>query len=163
MDTLGNPGTTFTQRIAAGLEKTFTVYKDDTAKLTREIELRKDSSRDSYIVDSKKRQALQITSCIGGGGGGGGGGNGGPKNPGGKDLKKPKVTNTTVCFFDVEAKAGIANNKVCGNPCYSGPHQNTLQAYITSAGSKGHLITSVSNFRDKGRVKVLVAAIKAHK
>ena len=162
MDTLGNPGTTFTQRIAAGLEKTFNVYKGDVAKLTREIELRKNSSRDSYIIESKKRPANLITSPIGGGGGGGGG-NGGPKNPKGKDLKKLKVTDTTVCFFDVESKAGIANNKVCGTPCYSGPHQNNLQAYITSAGSKNHLITSISKFRDEGRVKLLIAAIKAHK
>ena len=162
MDTVGNPGTTFTQRIAAGLEKTFNAYKGDIAKLTREIELRKDSNRDSYIVDSRKRPATPITSPIGGGGGGGGG-NGGPKNPKGRDLKKPKVTDATVCFFDVESKAGIANNKVCSTPCYYGPHHNTLQAYITSAGSKNQLITSISKFRDEGRAKALIAAIKAHK
>jgi len=61
MDTLGNPGSTFTKRIAVGLEKTFSTYKGDTAKLTREIELRKDSSRDSYIIESSKRPVNLIT------------------------------------------------------------------------------------------------------
>jgi len=163
MDTLGNPGTTFTQRIAAGLEKTFNAYKGDIAKLTREIELRKDSSRDSYIVDSKKRQANQITSPIGGGGGGGGKGAAGGNNPKGKNPKKQQNEATTICFFDVESKAGIVNNKVCEVPCLYGPHHKDLKAYITAAGTKDKLITSISNFRDRGRVKLLIVAIKAHK
>jgi len=165
MDTSGNPNTTFTQRITEGLEKTFTAYKGDTAKLTREIELRKDSSRDSYIVDSKKRQATQITSPTGGGGGGGGGGKGtaGGNTPKDKFPKKLKNEPAKICFFDIESKANIVNNKVCDVPCLYGPHHKDLKAYITEAGTKDKLITLISNFRDKGRVKLLIAAIKAHK
>ena len=161
MDTLGNPGTTFTQRIAAGLEKTFNAYKGDVAKLTREIELRKNSSRDSYIIDSKKRPAVMITSPIGGGGGGGGAAGG--NNPKGKTQKKQQTDANTTCFFNVEQKAGIINNKVCETPCYFGTHQKDLKAYISTAGSKDNLIASISKFRDGGRVKILTTAIKAHK
>ena len=160
MDTLGNPGTTFTQRMAAGLEETFSTYKGDVAKLTREIELRKDSSRDSYIIESRKRPANLITSPIGGGGGGGGG-TAVSSNPKGKKLQQTEAA--TTCFFNVESKAGITNNKVCEVPCFYGPHQKDLKTYITAAGTKDKLIASISKFRDGGRVKVLTAAIKAHK
>ena len=146
MDTLGNPGTTFTQRIAAGLEKTFNAYKGDIAKLTREIELRKDSSRDSYIVDSRKRPANQITSPIGGVGEGGNGGlikplipnpNGNPKNPKGNNPKKQKVVDTTVCFFDVESKAGTASQTTkcavhLATPAYI--KKIYKHTFVTSAG-----------------------------
>ena len=103
--------------------------------------------------------AVIITSPIGGGGGGAAGGN----NPKGKTQKKQQIDTTTTCFFNVESKAGITNNKVCEVPCLYGPHQKDLKAYITAAGSKDKLIASISKFRDGGRVKILTAAIKAHK
>ena len=63
-------------------------------------------------------------------------------------------TSDTVIKYD---------NKVCEVPCYFVPHQKNLKAYITTAGSKDKLIASISKFRDESRVKILTAAIKAHK
>jgi hypothetical protein len=153
--------TTFGERMLKSLRSTIQDRKESSVTLEREMKLYISRGAESLIQDSSKKRTLQVEHT------GDVGTDGEPMVPKkkGKLPKNPVLPPTSpfkCCFYDVESKAKVSGSKGCSmNPCTFGTHHTTLTAYVTAAGSKSKLISSINNFRNKDRLKAVVDVIKA--